>query len=218
MSAPANTNVGIARSTQLWEPETRLEGSFWREKLPSRSPRRPESPSAKTIGMERATRTMNTIATGMKSNGLPVRGGAEAGRAAVPGIDERRQAARADQDPSDHRREVEPTEVHVEGGRERLAVELRDLPAIDGHHDAERRDEKIVDREDHATRRLREPVGHEVNREVRPAPDSDRGADEGEPDERGLADLLHPEEIDARQVERGREPGPDVAQEDAQQH
>src|SRR2546427_108337 len=48
MSAPAKTNVGTARSTQLCEPATRADGSFCKEKLPSTRPSMPESPSAKT--------------------------------------------------------------------------------------------------------------------------------------------------------------------------
>ena len=31
---PANTKVGMARSTQLWEPATRAEGIFSSEKFP----------------------------------------------------------------------------------------------------------------------------------------------------------------------------------------
>src|SRR2546425_8971446 len=57
MRLPAKINVGMARSTQLCEPATRAEGSFWSEKLPSTRPSMPESPSANTIGVERATRT-----------------------------------------------------------------------------------------------------------------------------------------------------------------
>src|SRR2546425_12924724 len=50
MRLPAKINVGMARSTQLCEPATRAEGSFWSEKLPSTRPSMPESPSANTIG------------------------------------------------------------------------------------------------------------------------------------------------------------------------
>jgi hypothetical protein len=34
MRLPAKTNVGTASSTQLCEPATSAEGSFWREKFP----------------------------------------------------------------------------------------------------------------------------------------------------------------------------------------
>ena len=34
MSAPAKTNVGTARSTQLCEPATRADGIFCKEKFP----------------------------------------------------------------------------------------------------------------------------------------------------------------------------------------
>src|SRR5207244_1203893 len=60
---PAKPNVGMARSTQLCEPATSAEGSFWSEKLPSRRPSIPESASAKTIGMESATRTAKVTTT-----------------------------------------------------------------------------------------------------------------------------------------------------------
>src|ERR1700675_4899136 len=52
MRLPANTKVGMASSTQLWEPATRLEGSLVSEKLPTSRPVKPARPSAKTIGSE----------------------------------------------------------------------------------------------------------------------------------------------------------------------
>src|SRR2546422_1271116 len=67
MRLPAKTNVGIARRTQLCEPATRLDGSFWREKLPRTSPRKPETPRAKTIGIESATSTAKRSATAAKN-------------------------------------------------------------------------------------------------------------------------------------------------------
>src|SRR5262245_28004275 len=63
MRLPANTNVGTARSTQLCDPATRAEGSFWSEKVPRASPTTPESPRAKTMGVERATRSTNVTTT-----------------------------------------------------------------------------------------------------------------------------------------------------------
>ena len=67
MRLPAKTNVGMARRTQCWVPATRLDGSFCSEKLPIRSPRKPERPSAKTMGMDSAARTMNEMPTAPKS-------------------------------------------------------------------------------------------------------------------------------------------------------
>jgi hypothetical protein len=48
--------------------------------------------------------------------------------------------------------------------------------------------------------------------------DVDGGADEAEPGQRVLADLLHPEEADGGQVEPRGDPGHDVAEENAGQH
>src|SRR5581483_1716515 len=76
---PANTKVGMASSTQLCEPATRLEGSFWSEKSPTTSPAKPAMPSANTIGSESTVRTMNvttTVAISMRSRQVP--GGAAA--------------------------------------------------------------------------------------------------------------------------------------------
>src|SRR5262249_5175404 len=63
MRAPAKTNVGTARSTQLCDPATSADGSFCSEKLPSARPMMPESPSAKTIGVDSATSTTNARTT-----------------------------------------------------------------------------------------------------------------------------------------------------------
>ena len=63
MRLPANTNVGIARSTQLCDPATRLDGSFWSEKFPTSRPMKPAIPSANTIGSATAVRTTNVATT-----------------------------------------------------------------------------------------------------------------------------------------------------------
>ncbi len=61
-------------------------------------------------------------------------------------------------------------------------------------------------------------IGEDLHGEVRAAPDADGGADEREPRQRVLADLLHPEEADRREIEPGRHPRHHVAEEDSQQH
>ena len=67
ISMPANTNEGIASSTQFCDPATRLEGSICRGKPPSASPTMPAMPSANTIGIESATKATNTIAVAVSS-------------------------------------------------------------------------------------------------------------------------------------------------------
>ena len=57
----------MASRTQLCEPATRLDGSFWSEKLPSARPSAPERPSAKTIGIESATSPAKRITTAAKN-------------------------------------------------------------------------------------------------------------------------------------------------------
>src|SRR5262245_13796646 len=63
MRLPANTNVGTASSTQLCEPASSADGSFWSEKLPSASPTTPDTPSANTIGVESVTSATNVTTT-----------------------------------------------------------------------------------------------------------------------------------------------------------
>jgi hypothetical protein len=63
MRLPAKTNVGMASSTQLWEPATRLDGSFCSEKLPETSPANPARPSAKTMGSDSAVSTRKVTTT-----------------------------------------------------------------------------------------------------------------------------------------------------------
>src|SRR5438034_6256147 len=129
MRLPAKTKVGLARSTQCWVPATRLDGSFCSEKLPIRSPRKPERPSAKTMGIERAASTMNEMPTAPKSTSvsLRARGAGHGGPAPAPPVYDRRRAVDHDEHAAGHRREIEPSEIEVEGGRERLAVELGNL-------------------------------------------------------------------------------------------
>ena len=50
MRLPANTKVGMARSTQCWVPATRLDGSFSSEKLPIRSPTNPDEAEGEDDG------------------------------------------------------------------------------------------------------------------------------------------------------------------------
>ena len=67
----------MASNTQLCEPATRLEGSFCSEKLPSQSPAKPASPSAKTIGSRQDVRTRKvttTAATSIRLSELSGRG------------------------------------------------------------------------------------------------------------------------------------------------
>src|SRR6266436_5709973 len=143
MRLPAKTNVGIASRTQCWVPATRLDGSFCREKLPIRSPRKPERPSAKTMGIDSAARTMNESPTAPKST-LALLGNLEAGPPAAPAVTDGGEAVDHDEHPAGHRREVEPAQVEVERGRERLAVQLGHLPAVDGHQRAKPGDQEIV--------------------------------------------------------------------------
>src|SRR5882672_775951 len=122
MRLPAKTKVGIASRTQLCEPVTRLDGSFCSEKLPASSPAKPAMPSENTMGSERIVRIRKvtpTVATSMRSvtPGL-------AHRAALPRLDQRGQTVDDDQHAADHRREIQPAEIQVERGRERLAVQL----------------------------------------------------------------------------------------------
>ena len=67
MRLPANTKVGMARSTQCWVPATRLDGSFCSEKLPIRRPMKPERPRAKTMGIDSAARATNESPTAPNS-------------------------------------------------------------------------------------------------------------------------------------------------------
>src|SRR5262245_29224822 len=124
MRLPAKTNVGTARSTQLCDPASSAEGSFWSEKLPSTSPTTPERPSAKTMGVERATSTTN-VTTTAATIGLTRLLGAPAPRFSSPGdVDERNHAVDNHEDAADHRGEIEPPEVQHESRRKGLAVEL----------------------------------------------------------------------------------------------
>src|SRR5437762_5581956 len=63
MRLPANTKVGMASSTQLWEPATSADGSLVSEKLPTSRPVKPARPSAKTIGSDSRVSTMNVMPT-----------------------------------------------------------------------------------------------------------------------------------------------------------
>ena len=58
----------------------------------------------------------------------------------------------------------------------------------------------------------------QVQREVAAFGDADRRADQGEPAQRGLADLLDPEEVDRIDVEPVGDRQHDVAQEHAEEH
>src|SRR6185295_16872487 len=130
---PAKTNVGIARSTQCCVPDTRLDGSFSSEKLPRTSPTNPAMPSAKTMGIASAARTMNEMPTAPKSMLLGL-GDFEGGPSAAPAIRDGREAVDDEQNPAHDRRQVQPAEIHVQRGRRGEAVQL-------GHGPAERRDE-----------------------------------------------------------------------------
>src|ERR1051325_122682 len=214
---PANTNVGIASSTQCCVPETRLEGSFCSEKLPSTSPTKPATPSAKTMGMASAARTMKARPTAPKSTLLGF-GDVEHGPPPAPAVGDRREAVDRDEDASHDGREVQPPEVEVERRRRREAVQLRHRPAEDGHDHAEARDEQAVDGEDHEPHARGKPVGQHLHRKVDAATDADRRAEERHPREAELADLFHPEEGNARHVEEHRHLRHHVAEEDAAQH
>jgi len=108
--------------------------------------------------------------------------------------------------------------TQTEGGGDGLAVQLGNLPAEDRDDQAERRDRRVVGPEDPPAHARRESVDQQVDCEVRAARDPDRGADEGHPAERVLADFLHPEEIDTRQVEARGQLRHHVTEEDARQH
>src|SRR5574342_1056231 len=136
MRLPAKTKVGMARRTQCWVPATRLDGSFCSEKLPIRSPRKPERPSAKTMGMDSAARTRNEMPTAPKNTLVPLRS-RQAGPPPAPSIGDGRRAVDHDQHAAGYRRQVEPAQVETERRRERLAVELGHLPAEDRHQGAE---------------------------------------------------------------------------------
>src|SRR3990172_5967592 len=200
MRLPAKTNVGMARRTQCWVPATRLDGSFCSEKLPIRRPRKPDRPSAKTMGMDSAARTTNEMPTAPKSM-LETLRSRETGPPPAPAVGDGRRAVDHDQHAADHRREVEPAQVEIQRGRERLAVELGHLPAEDRHQRPEPRDEEVVRGEHRPARPGREAIGDHLHREVDAASDADRRADEGHPGEAEFADLLAPEEPDAREDE-----------------
>src|SRR3990172_12639688 len=200
MRLPAKTNVGMASRTQCWVPATRLDGSFCSEKLPIRSPRKPERPSAKTMCIDSAARTMNEMPTAPKSM-LGTLRTRETGPPPAPAVGDGRRAVDHDQHAADHRREVQPAQVEIQRGRERLAVELGHLPAEDRHQRAEPHDEEVVRGEHRPARSGGEAIGDHLHREVDATPDPDRRADEGHPREAELADLLHPQKSNAREVE-----------------
>src|SRR3970040_2441259 len=116
MRLPAKTKVGMASSTQCWVPDTRLDGSFCSEKLPMNSPRKPERPSANTIGMDRAASTTNEMPTAPKSIRLDFLRGLETGPAPAPAVVDGREAVDHDQHAGHHRGEVQPAQIHVQGG------------------------------------------------------------------------------------------------------
>src|SRR5262249_29400159 len=137
---------------------------------------------------------------------------------AAQDVAERNEPVDDQEDAADDRREIEPPEVHDEGRREGLTVQVGDLPAEPGHQDTEGDDEQTLTDQHRGAKRRRELVDDQVYREVDSPPHAQGGTDEREPGQRPLADLLDPEETDARQVERGRDPGHHVAQEDADEH
>src|SRR5581483_9507531 len=104
---PAKTNVGMASRTQCCVPETRLDGSFCSEKLPRTRPTKPARPSANTMGIASAARTMKAMPTAPKSTLLGFRR-FERRPAAVPAVGDRREAVDDDEDAADHRGHVEP--------------------------------------------------------------------------------------------------------------
>src|SRR5919202_1763293 len=113
MRLPAKTNVGMASSTQLWEPATRLDGSFWSENPPATNPAKPAIPSEKTIGSETAVRTRNVTTTTLTSmaSGRCLRSLHRA-----HGVDEAVRAVDHDEDPTDDRGEIEPAQIEIESG------------------------------------------------------------------------------------------------------
>src|SRR5262245_36498025 len=150
MRAPAKTNAGTARSTQLCEPATSADGSFCSEKLPSARPITPESPSAKTIGVDSATISTNAMTTEATISLRRTTRELTPVSAAGHHVRERDQAVDDHQGASGHRREIEPAQVEHERRRERLAVELGHLPAVDRDQLAERDDQDAVPGKDRA--------------------------------------------------------------------
>src|SRR5947207_8701136 len=126
-------------------------------------------------------------------------------------VDDHQQAA-------DHRRQVQPAEVEVQCRRVGLRVQLGDLPAVIREQRPKADEQHVVADADAAAERGGKLVGDDVHGEMRAAADADGGADEGQPGQRVFADLFHPEEAHRRQVERRRDPGHHVAQEDADEH
>src|SRR5439155_12447523 len=207
MRLPAKMKVGMASSTQLCEPATRLEGSFCSEKLPTTSPVKPAMPSEKTMAARRSSAPGTSPPRRRRASGRSapgVRGGGGA-------VDDHQQAA-------DHRRQVQPAEVEVECRRVGLRVQLGDLPAVIREQRPKADEQHVVADADAAAERGGKLVGDDVHGEMRAAADADGGADEGQPGQRVFADLFHPEEAHRRQVERRRDPGHHVAQEDADEH
>src|SRR5262245_22379295 len=108
----------------------------------------PESPSAKTIGVDSATSTTNAMTTeatiGLDRTARELTPVSAAGHH----VRQRDQAVDHHQGAADHRRQIEPAQVEHERRRERLAVELGHLPAVDrdqrpepDHQDALRSDD-----------------------------------------------------------------------------
>ena len=123
---PAKTKVGMASRTQLCEPATRLEGSFCSEKFAGQQPGEAGDAQREDDG-QREDRQHQEREADRRDEHRSVT--LRADRAALPGIHERCHTVDDDQRTAHHRREIEPAQVEIERGRERLAVQLADLPA-----------------------------------------------------------------------------------------
>jgi hypothetical protein len=98
-----------------------------------------------------------------------------------------------------------------------VSIALR-IANLAGNQSAEGSDQQVIEDMDDALRSYRQAMGEHGQREVAALCNSNCGADQGEPGQRGLAHLFNPEEIDRVDVEPVGDRQHDIAHEYAIQH